>query len=163
VNRPVDTAKYADIVKAVLKPAPPKPPRGRLVSWEITSATLTYPKRHPDFWFGHPVEPEGTVTVDMAPNGHEATVEFEEYWSLAGAPIYDMSTDQMAPPPYYTITAEYTIRYTYEYEVTHRRTYTDKDGKTRTESWTETVRREATTSGTASGKLLVNGTGVNYL
>jgi len=150
-NRPVNTAKYADIVKAVLKPKPPTPPRGRLVSWEITEARLTYPKRHPDFWFGHPLEPVGTVTVSMVPNGHEATVEFEQDWSLAGAPIYDMATDQMAPPPtYYTITASYTIRYVYEY------TECDEEG-----CWT--VRREATASGTASGKLLVNGTGINIL
>lgn len=150
-NRPVNTAKYADIVKAVLRPKPPTPPRGRLVSWEITEAHLTYPKRHPDFWFGHPVEPVGTVTVSMVPNGHEATVEFEQDWSLAGAPIYDMATDQMAPPPtYYTITASYTIRYVYEY------TECDEDG-----CWT--VRKEATASGTASGKLLVNSTGINIL
>ncbi|MCG0278954.1 MAG: hypothetical protein L5656_10615 [Thermanaeromonas sp.] len=150
-DRPVNTAKYADIVKAVLRPKPPTPPRGRLVSWEITSATLAYPKRHPDFWFGHPVEPVGTVTVSMVPNGHEATVEFEQDWSLAGAPIYDMATDQMAPPPtYYTITASYTIRYVYEY------TECDEDG-----CWT--VRKEATASGTASGKLLVNSTGINIL
>ena len=150
-DRPVNTAKYADIVKAVLRPKPPTPPRGRLVSWEITSATLAYPKRHPDFWFGHPVEPVGTVTVSMVPNGHEATVEFEQDWSLAGAPIYDMATDQMAPPPTeYTITASYTIRYVYEY------TECDEDG-----CWT--VRKEATASGTASGKLLVNGTGINIV
>lgn len=164
-DRPVNTAKYADIVKAVLRPKPPTPLRGRLVSWEIVSATLTYPKRNPEFSFGHPTaEPVGTVTVAMVSNGHEATVEFEEDWSLAGAPIYDMLADKMAPPPTeYTITAEYTIRYTYEYEVTRSRTYTDENGETRTETWTESVRREATASGTASGKLLVNGTGINIL
>lgn len=146
-DRPVDTAKYADIIKAVLKPAPPKPPRGKLVSWEIVSAKLTYPKQNPDFWFGHPVEPVGTVTVNMDASDHEATVEFEENWSLAGAPIYDMKTDQMAPPPTeYTITATYTVHYVYKYKT--------EDG------WEY---RERTETKSVSGKLLVNGTGVNYL
>ncbi|MGB9846344.1 MAG: hypothetical protein ACPLRH_02450 [Desulfotomaculales bacterium] len=146
-DRPVDTAKYADIIKAVLKPAPPKPPRGKLVSWEIVSAKLTYPRQNPDFWFGHPVEPVGTVTVDMDASDHEATVEFEENWSLAGAPIYDMKTDQMAPPPTeYTITATYTVHYVYKYKT--------EDG------WEY---RERTETKSVSGKLLVNGTGVNYV
>ncbi|WP_338832835.1 hypothetical protein [Neomoorella humiferrea] len=149
-DRPVNTAKYADIVKAVLKPAPPKPPRGKLVSWEITEARLSYPKKHPDFSFGHPLEPVGTVTVNMKvqPGGHEAVVEFLEDWSVAGAPIYDMWTEQMAPPPTeYTITAEYTVHYVYKYYVL---------GK----GW-EYAERTETKS--ASGKLLVNSTGINIL
>lgn len=151
-DRPVNTAKYADVVKAVLKPAPPKPPKGKLLWWKITSATLAYPKKNPEFTFGHPtVEPVGTVTVSMTPNEHEATVEFEEDWSLAGAPIYDMLADRMAPPPTeYTITAEYTVEYEYEY------VECDEDE-------CHTVRAKGTDTRTASGKLLVNGTGINIL
>ncbi|QGP93368.1 hypothetical protein MGLY_27760 [Neomoorella glycerini] len=151
-DRPVNTAKYADIVKAVLKPAPLTPPQGTLVSWKVTSATLSYPKRNPEFTFGHPtMEPVGTITVSMTPNDHEATVEFEEDWSVAGAPIYDMLAGRDAPPPTeYTITAEYTVEYEYEY------TECDKDG-------CYTVRAKGTASGTASGSLLVNGTGINIL
>jgi hypothetical protein len=149
--REPNTAKWTDTVKATLRPPAPVPPRGTLDWWKITSAKLTYPKKHPEFTFGHPLEPVGTVTIDMTPNGHEATAEFREDWSLNGAPIYDILEDRMIPgPTEYTITADYTIEYQYHY------TECDEDG-----CWT--VTETATKSGSASGQLLVNGTGVNSL
>ncbi len=149
--REPNTAKWTDTVKATLRPPAPVPPRGTLDWWKITSAKLTYPKKHPEFTFGHPLEPVGTVTIDMTPNGHEATAEFREDWSLNGAPIYDVLEDRMVPgPTEYTITAEYEILYQYHY------TECDEDG-----CWT--VTETATESGNASGQLLVNGTGVNSL
>lgn len=51
-TRPPGTAKWTDWVTATLKPPAPIPPRGSLDWWEITEATLTYPKKHPDFTFG---------------------------------------------------------------------------------------------------------------
>lgn len=149
--REPNTAKWTDTVKATLRPPAPVPPRGTLDWWKITSAKLTYPKKHPEFTFGHPLEPVGTITIDMTPNGHEATAEFREDWSLNGAPIYDVLEDRMVPgPTEYTITAEYTIEYQYHY------TECDETG-----CWT--VTETATTSGSASGQLSVNGTGVNSL
>lgn len=149
--REPNTAKWTDTIKATLRPPAPVPPRGTLDWWKITSAKLTYPKKHPEFTFGHPLEPVGTITIDMTPNGHEATAEFREDWSLNGAPIYDVLEDRMVPgPTEYTITAEYTIEYQYHY------TECDETG-----CWT--VTETAATSGSASGKLLVNGTGVNSL
>lgn len=159
-DRPPGTAKYADVIKATLKIPKPTPPRGHLLWWRVESATITYPRRNPDFTFGHPVEPVGTTTMDMKyssgrldpdTESAEATAEFEEDWSLAGAPIFDMLTNKMAPPPTeYTITARYTVEYEYEY------VECDEDG-------CYTVRAKGTDTQTVSGKLLVNGTGINIL
>ncbi|MGI9860059.1 hypothetical protein SDD30_01570 [Moorella naiadis] len=145
------TAKWTDTVKATLKPPAPTPPRGTLDWWKITNAKITYPKRNPEFTFGHPVPPDGTLTVDMTPNGHEATAEFREDWSVAGAPIYDNLTGEMAPgPTEYPITAKYEITYQYHW------TECDEYG-----CWTETA--TAASSGSVTAQLLVNGTGVNSL
>ncbi|HBT19939.1 MAG TPA: hypothetical protein DEA47_00985 [Peptococcaceae bacterium] len=47
ITRPENTAKWTDWVTATLRPKKPTPPRGTIVSWHITSATLTYPKNIP--------------------------------------------------------------------------------------------------------------------
>ncbi|MBO8128239.1 MAG: PQQ-binding-like beta-propeller repeat protein [Peptococcaceae bacterium] len=172
-HRPVNEAKWTDWVTAILKPKAPTPPKGTLVSWEITSAKLTYPKKHPCFTFGSPWPPQGTRTINMTPKGHTAVAEFEEDWSLNGAPIYarwidcDGSFIDEGPipgPTPYTITAQYTIKYTYQYQVKHRDcdTVCDAEGNCHRDcdTWYETVTKTGTTSGTASQDLLVTGTGV---
>ncbi|MGI9951296.1 hypothetical protein V3F56_02950 [Moorellaceae bacterium AZ2] len=150
ITREPGTAKWTDWVTATLRPPKPVPPRGRVTWWRITSAELTYPKKHPEFTFGTPYPPEGTVTVAMEPREHEAVVEFQEDWAMDGAQIYSILEDRMmaVEPKYYTITVRYTIEY--EYRWTER----DSEGH----SYTRTAR--GTTSGTVSGQLLVNGTGV---
>ncbi|MGI9951300.1 hypothetical protein V3F56_02970 [Moorellaceae bacterium AZ2] len=150
ITREPGTAKWTDWVTATLRPPEPVPPRGRVTWWRITSAELTYPKKHPEFTFGTPYPPEGTVTVAMEPREHEAVVEFQEDWAMDGAQIYSILEDRMmaVEPRYYSITARYTIEY--EYRWTER----DSEGH----SYTRTAR--GTTSGTVSGQLLVNGTGV---
>lgn len=74
INRPAGTAKWTDWVTATLEAPPPRPPRGTLDWWKITGAELTYPKKNPEFTFGTPYSPVGTVTVSMNPNGHKAIV-----------------------------------------------------------------------------------------
>jgi len=161
ITRPPGEAKWTDWVTATLKPSPPTPPKGALKSWSITSAKLTYPKKHPEFTFGHPLPPQGTVTVNMTPRGHTATVEFKEDWSLNGAPIYDVIEGSLIPgPTYYTITAQYTVRFTYEWKERRRSCSTGADGKRSCDTYYVTKTATGTTSGTATGKLLVNGTGV---
>lgn len=152
ITRELNTAKWTDWVTAELRPPAPTPPRGHLDWWEITSAELTYPLKNPEFTFGTPYPPVGTKTVQMKPNGHVATVEFQEDWAMDGAKIYSIIEDKIMAeyPKSYTITAKYTIKYQYSW------TECDEDG-----CWTET--RIATTTGTVSGSLLVNGTGVNSL
>ncbi|KUK11508.1 MAG: hypothetical protein XD50_0291 [Clostridia bacterium 41_269] len=91
-------------------------------------------------------------TIDMKPNGHEATVEFQEDWAMDGAKIYNIITKKLmaAEPKYYTLTANYTVWYRYKYTV-------KVNGKRRTRYGT------GTESGMVTGKLLVNGTGVDSL
>ena len=157
IERPAGTAKWTDTVKATLRIPQPAPPRGEVTWWEIKKVSLTYPKRNPEFTFGHPVPPEGTITINMnCPSGKidgakksvNATSEFREDWSVAGAPIYDNLTGEMAPgPTEYTITATYTVHYEYRWwELNEGWRYDDKYE-------TKNV----------SAKLLVNGTGVNSL
>ncbi|MBE3582227.1 MAG: hypothetical protein IMW96_11460 [Thermoanaerobacteraceae bacterium] len=161
VDRPPGTAKYADIVKAVLKIYQPELPKslqkvGAVIDWwRVDSATVTHPQKAPDFSFSHFVDPVGTVTIDMdyptqqiTDSGPvEATAEFQEDWSVAGAPIYDMQTEKIAPPPTeYPITARYQVTVHYHY-------YT-KDGR---------EDGELTINGSATANLLVNGTGINIL
>ncbi len=169
--RPPGTAKWTDWVTATLTVPEPTPPRGTLKSWSITSAKLTYPKKHPWFTFGSPWPPQGTKTINMTPQGHKATAKFQEDWSLNGAPVYaryyDPNYDEIVDegevpgPTYFTITATYTVQYTYEYQVRHVRYSTGPDGKRHRDIWYETKTGSGTDSGTATGKLLVNGTGVN--
>ncbi|AEG14449.1 hypothetical protein Desku_0849 [Desulfofundulus kuznetsovii DSM 6115] len=150
ITRPPNTAKWTDWVTATLKPPAPKPPRGWLEWWKVTSADLTYPKKNPEFTFGTPYPPVGTVTVPMKPNGHEAKVEFQEDWGMDGAKIYSILERKMMAenPKEYKLTARYTVEYEYCW------IECDEDG-----CWTECA--TATTSGTVSGNLLVNGTGVD--
>lgn len=153
-KRPANTAKWTDWVTATLKAKKPSPPKGSITSWSVTSAKLTYPKKAEKFTFGHPLPPEGTVTVDMNPSGHGATVEFMEDWSMNGAFIYDSLAGKMVDgPTKYQITASYTVDYTYKWKTSHR----GSDGKKHTTTHTGS----GTDSGTVSGNLLVNGTGVN--
>jgi hypothetical protein len=152
ITRPPNTAKWTDWVTATLKPPAPTPPKGWLSWWRVTSAELTYPKQNPEFTFGCPYPPEGTVTVPMNPNGHEATVEFQEDWAMDGAQIWCILENKLMAenPKNYTLTARYTVEYEYCW------TECDEDG-----CWTECA--TATASGTISGNLLVNGTGVDSL
>jgi len=161
VDRPPGTAKYADIVKAVLKIYRPELPKslrklGATIDWwRVDSATVTYPQKAPDFSFSHFVDPVGTVTIDMdypteqisGSGPVEATAEFEEDWSVAGAPIWDMLTERMAPPPTeYPITATYKVTVHYHYYTEDGR----EDG-------------EITIPGSVTAKLLVDSTGINIL
>lgn len=163
ITRSPGTAKWTDWVTATLKPTVPTPPRGSLVWWEVTSAKLTYPKKNPDFTFGTPYPPVGTRTVSMDVHGHSATVEFQEDWGMDGAKIYSMLEHRMMAeePKYYTITADYTIKYKYKYTVSYKVRKTDEDGNVYYETKHETKYRTRTVSGKASGRLLVNGTGVD--
>ena len=81
-SRPAGTAKWTDHVTATLKPSAPVPPKGKLDSWKITSAKITYPKKHSKITFGTPYQPQGTITKNMKLNGHTATIEFQQDWSL---------------------------------------------------------------------------------
>lgn len=149
------TAKWATHVITTLHAPEPVPPKGTVTEWHITSATLYYPQVADDWTFVHWVEPVGTVTVDMTPAGHTATVEFLEDWSNVGAPIYDMLADDYTNearlnPRDYKITAEYAIHYVYEwYEWV-------PDGKGGSVKVKRTA--EVDTSGSATGYLTVNGT-----
>jgi len=154
ITRPGGTAKWTDWVTATLKPPKPTPPRGTLDWWKITSARLTYPKKNPDFTFGTPYGPRGTKTINMSTGGHVSTVEFQEDWAMDGAKIYSMIEGRLMAesPKYYTITSDYTVKYQYHYYV-WRGSGEDRH-RVR-------ITKTAATSGTASGKLLVNGTGVD--
>lgn len=168
VARPENTAKLLDDVTATLRPDAPTPPKGELVSWSIASASLTYPRQSTDFSMGAPYPPEGNVTTDMNPDGHEATAEFEEDWAMdgvnadRGAPgIYNILEDRImaAEKKYYTITADYTIDYTYKWQEKKRKSSTGSDGKRHYHTYYVTRYGSGTTSGAAEGYLLVDGVG----
>lgn len=163
--RPAGTAKWTDWVTATLRPPAPNPPMGTLTSWSITSATITYPKKHPNFVFGNPLPPQGTVQKAMSVNGHTATVGFEQNWGMDGARIYNQITERLmaANPKNYSITANYTISYTYQWQERRRSCSTNSEGKRTCSTYYVTRTGSGTTSGTATGNLLVNGTGVNSL
>lgn len=93
--------------------------------------------------------------MPMEPRGHEATVKFQEDWAMDGAKVYCILTGELmaAEPKNYPITARYTVRYQYSW------TECDTDSEGNTYCWTET--RIATTSGSITANLLVNGTGVD--
>ncbi|SHE98005.1 hypothetical protein SAMN02745218_01202 [Desulfofundulus australicus DSM 11792] len=126
--RPVNTAKWSDDVTATLTVKKPRPPRGTLDWWEISSAKLTYPKQHPSFSFGRPLPPQGTVTVNMKVPGRadpdtdelKATAKFVEDWAMDGFPVYSMIDGKQLTtekPKDYPVTATYTVRYRYHYVV----------------------------------------------
>lgn len=158
-------ARWWEMVTATLKPPAPTPPKGTLTSWSITSAKLTYPKKHPDWTFGHPLDPVGTVTVNMSTGGHASTVEFRQDWSNYGSNVYDIIEQRLIPGPTdYPITATYKIQYEYEYTIRHRDVdyWTDSDGNRHrdVDIWYETKTGSGTDTGTASAVLTVNGTSV---
>ncbi len=154
ITRPAGTAKWTDRVTATLQPERPSPPRGSLDWWEVTNASLTYPKKNPNFSFGTPYGPSGTRTISMNASGHTAQVTFEEDWAMDGARIHSMIERRMMAehPKNYTLTADYTIKYQYSYYV-WRGSGEDRHKVKRT--------RTGTNTGGASGQLLVNGTGVD--
>jgi hypothetical protein len=170
-TRPAGTAKWTDWVTATLKPPTPDPPRSGawIEDWWIESASLSYPKKNPDFTIGCPYPPVGTRTVSMTVQSDRRTakVEFQEDWALDGAPVYCLLEGRMMAetPKQYTITASYRLGYKYAWLERRAGYYTcyDAEGNPRTCSYTYYVRQEATgsSSGTVSGKLLVNGTGVD--
>lgn len=168
VDRPENTAKLLDDVTAILEPPAPSPPKGELVSWSIASASLTYPNKSSRFAMIAPYPPEGTVTIDMNPGGHEATGYFEENWAMdginadRGAPgVYNIIEGRVmaATPKKYTITATYTIEYEYKWQERKRKCSTGSDGKKHCHTYYVTRYGSGTSSGTASGKLLVDGVG----
>ncbi|MEG6617488.1 hypothetical protein V6C27_13830 [Peptococcaceae bacterium 1198_IL3148] len=163
ITRPAGTAKWTDKVTATINPPAPKAPRGSITSWNITSATLTIPAKNPKFTFGNPLPPQGTKTLNMSTGGHSSSVTFQEDWAMDGAKIYNQVTQKMmaVTPKNYPITAKYTIHYTYEYQVKHRSCSKNSEGKRRCKTWYETKTGSGSTSGTLSGNLYVNGTGVN--
>ncbi len=147
-------AKWWEMVTATLSPPKPTPPRGTITSWSISSAKLTYPKKHPDWTFGHPLDPVGTTTVNMSTGGHTSTVDFRQDWSNYGAEVYDVIDGRLIPgPTYYPISAEYKIDYTYKYKV---RKCSGSGENRRCRTVTRT--RSGSDSGTASAKILVDGT-----
>ncbi|MDQ0287488.1 hypothetical protein J2Z49_002616 [Desulfofundulus luciae] len=156
--RPVNTAKWSDDVTATLTVKKPRPPRGTLDWWEISSAKLTYPKRNPSFSFGRPLPPQGTVTVNMKVPGRadpdtdelKATAKFVEDWAMDGFPVYSMIDGKQLTtekPKDYPVTATYTVRYQYHYVVC------DEDGDC------ETIYVTAEDTRTATQNLRVTGAG----
>lgn len=146
-------AKWTDWVTATLKPDPPTPPRGKLDWWKITKAELYHPKKHPEFTFGTPYQPQGHVVRQMQvkENGHVAEVVFQQDWSMDGTPIYSQIEKKMMTtekPRAYPIQVNYTIEYQYSYTVC---------GLT----GCYTVTKTATLNGKETADLLVTGTGVD--
>lgn len=166
-SRQINTAKWEDMVTATLKPPAPTPPKGTLKSWSITSAKITIPKQHPKWTFNTPYEPVSSETLNMTGSGHTATATFKETWSIDGfnsnsrSPgVYSIIEKRImaATPKPYTITAEYTIHYTYEWQEKHR--HCSGSGKNRhCHTYYVTKTGSGSTSGTASKELTVDGAG----
>ncbi|MTI82344.1 MAG: hypothetical protein FH756_00280 [Firmicutes bacterium] len=161
-NRTPGTAKWTDIVTAGLKTrdAPDLGSCYRLKTWKLESATIKFPKRHPDFTFGSPVEPVEKTSKAMTITGDKtATVQFKEDWSLNGAQIYDNLKGQMVPgPTYYDIETTYTMLW--EYRKGRRACCGEDDCRPCCVDWNDYSKHRTYTVKT---KLLVNGTGVNSL
>ena len=154
------TAKWTDDVKVTLTVDRPSPPRGSLDWWEITWADVTYPKKNPDFQFGDPLPPTGTVEKSMSTPGRglegskSSTTTFEEDWGMDGAQIYNMIRDELmaAAPKNYPISVNFKVTYQYTYTVCR----CDEDGcvcwsVTKTDSYTDTARASLTVNGTGVG------------
>ena len=151
VKRKPGEAKWTDRVTATLKPDAPIPPRGRLDWWKITKAELYHPKKHKDFTFGTPYQPQGHVLTPMELNEHTATLLFQQNWSMDGTPIYSMIEKKMMTtekPRAYPIQVNYTIEYQYSYVVCSL-------------TGCYTVTKRATKSSKETANLLVTGTGVD--
>jgi len=156
VERPVNTAKYGDTITAYFTaPGPPDVDWDcyRLKEWKLIEAKIVYPKRHPDFTFGWPKPPQGTVTLGMKIDEEEnkATASFLEDWSINGANVYILPEKRMVDgPTYYTVTVNYKMLWEYR----KGRKECDENG-CRCVDWEDHSR---TLSKTVSVKLLVNGT-----
>lgn len=156
--RPEGEAKWTDFVHATLTVPRPTPPRGSLDWWKISYANLTYPRKNPEFTFGTPYPPVGTITKSMDVPGSglqsekEATLVFQEDWGLDGAGIFSQLEGYMMAenPRYYPITVEYGVTYQYHYR---KRSGDRYKTVTKTDSYTSTARES----------LLVNGTAVDSL
>jgi hypothetical protein len=115
------TAKWCDDVHATLTVDRPTPPLGDLDWWEITWARITYPKQNPEFSFGNPVPPDGTVTKDMEVPGSgleaqkQAKIVFEEDWALDGFGIHNLATgeDMATEPRSYPVSVNFKVTYQY--------------------------------------------------
>ncbi|MEG6512401.1 hypothetical protein V6C32_10805 [Desulforamulus ruminis] len=166
-NRPINTAKWEDMVTATLKPPAPTPPKGKLTSWSITSANITIPVRHPKFSFGTPYPPVSKQTLAMTSSGHTATAAFKETWGIDGfnrggsAGVYSPIEKRVmaATPKDYNITATYNIHYTYEWQEKKRKCSRSSSGKKKCRTITVTKTGSGNTSGSASGVLRVDGAG----
>lgn len=160
VERPVNTAKYGDTITAYFT-APPPPNPGwdcyRLKEWKLLEAKIVYPKRHPDFTFGWPKPPQGTVTLNMKIDDEEnkATASFLEDWSINGSFVYILPEKRMVDgPTYYPVTVQYKMLWEYR----KGRKECDENG-CRCVDWEDHSR---TLSKTVTVKLLVNGTAIGF-
>jgi len=161
VERPVNTAKYGDTITAYFTAPGPPGSLGRcyrLKNWELKSARIKYPKRHPDFTFGWPKDPVGTVVKDMDIDGNKATISFLEDWSLNGAFLFIAPENRMVDgPTYYDVTVDYEMLW--EYEKGRRECYTDENWERHChcvdwKDYSKTLHKSVTV------KLLVNGTAI---
>ena len=72
---------WSQPITATLSPSVPTLPAGEtLVSWSIASATMSYPKKSPQWAVGLPYYPAGTVQIPMILRGHQAGAMFAENW-----------------------------------------------------------------------------------
>ncbi|ABO49475.1 hypothetical protein Dred_0940 [Desulforamulus reducens MI-1] len=158
--RPAGTAKWTDWVTTTVTIPRPTPPKGTLDWWQVTDCKITYPKKNPEFAFGNPVEPKGTVTAGMSYSSGQfkpsdskttASITFQENWSMAGAKIYNILKDELmaASPKHYPISVTYQVKYKY--------TYTECDEEGNCHKYSDI----GYNSKTLNGNILVNGTGVD--
>lgn len=164
VSRTPNTARWSDTVAANFRAPGPPPPINRCYSlkkWELRSATIKYPKVHPEFTFGSPEEPKGTVSKRMSVNSsnNTATTSFIQDWSVNGAQIFDAIRGQMVPgPTNYNISVDYLMDWHYTI-CTPSCCGEDKCSP----CCVSCKDVETTRSGTITAQLLVDGTGLNPL
>jgi len=158
-DRTPGTAKWGDIVTAELaaRGAPDLGSCYSLKTWKLESAIIEFPKKHPDFTFGSPLEPVGKETMSMNITGDRtAIIKFRENWSLNGAEIYDPLKGQKVPgPTCYDIKVTYTMLW--EYRKGHRGCCGEEECDPCCKDWED---YEKHPTYTVTAKLLVNGTGV---
>jgi hypothetical protein len=141
-------------------------------NWSISTASLTYPLKNPNFTFGYPVDPVNGATTNASmasatngPSQATATAQFREDWSMDGAGIYSLhtGTTMAATPQPFPLSATYTVSYTYTYQVWQIIGYTGGKDPQPIWGWGPDQTGTGTANGTASGTLTVDGTGVNSL